>query len=250
MPNGRGEALFAEDFETGTLAAWSDGIDPTRHRIVTDPKSAQSGSRYLSVIYPAGKDGGWLTRFLPSGFDALYVSAYVRFPARWIGGTKLIALAGSRADDRWSAFGRAGVCPTGADFFNAMLVTEPRGPVRFYTYYPAMAREPDGTTCWGRFGDASETYVPPLTLSPDVWHRVELMVTLNTPGQRNASQRFWIDGVQRGAWSGFSFRDSPILRLNAVQLSFSVSGGASQTQELDMDNIEVRTDRPAGGPTP
>src|SRR5687767_4430432 len=67
-------AIFAEDFESGTMAAWQDGVDPIRHRIVTNPASAQSGSRYLAVTYPSGRDGGWLTRFLAAGFERLYVS--------------------------------------------------------------------------------------------------------------------------------------------------------------------------------
>ena len=77
------------------------------------------------------------------------MSYYVRFAANWRGGTKLIAFYGSRTDDQWSALGKAGICPNGTDFFAAMLVTERTGdpgPTRFYTYHPAMAREPDGVT--------------------------------------------------------------------------------------------------------
>src|SRR5947199_8576161 len=144
-PTGPGESsstadsIFSEDFESGTLAAWQDGVDTARHRIITDLAMAQSGSRYLAVTYPAGRDGGWLTRFFLPGYDSLYVSYYVRFPQNWQGPTKLVALYGSRIDDQWSAFGKAGLCPAGDDFFGAMLVTEPGGnpgPVRFYTYYP------------------------------------------------------------------------------------------------------------------
>src|SRR5260370_5350875 len=47
------DTVFAEDFESGTLAAWRDGVDPTRQRGVTDPTSAQAGSQYLAVDYPA-----------------------------------------------------------------------------------------------------------------------------------------------------------------------------------------------------
>ena len=236
--------LFAEDFESGTLSAWSDGVDPARLRVVTDPMFAQSGRRYLAVTYPAGRDGGWLTRFLSPGYDSLYVSYYIRFPPTWVGGTKLVALNGSRSDDQWSAFGKAGRCPDGTDFFSAFLVAEPRGPVRFYTYYPAMSREPDGVTCWGRYGDGSETYRLPYTLADDNWHRIEFLVMLGTPGEANARQVFLVDGVERGRWSGFSFRHSPILRLNSVQLSFSVSGGVPQTQQLSVDNLIVEA-----GPT-
>jgi len=92
-----------------------------------------------------------------------------------------------------------------------MLVTDlvgNPGPTRFYSYYPAMAREPDGVTCWGRYGDSTETYMPPLTLSLGVWHHIEFWVTLNMPGQHDGGQKFWIDGALRGSWSGVSFRDS------------------------------------------
>jgi hypothetical protein len=237
--------LFAEDFESGTLANWSDGVDRARFDVVTDAAAAQSGSRYLAVTYPAGSDGGWLTKFLMPGYEELYVSYHVRFPRTWVGGTKLVAIHGSRQDDRWSPFGKAGVCPTGGDFLTAMLVVEPPGAMRFYTYYPAMAREPDGVTCWGRFGDGQETYQPPLSVSPDGWHQIELLVSLNAPGHSNARQTFWVDGVERGTWSGFSFRDSPALRLNSVQLTFSVSGGVPLTQQLYVDNLVVRSERPA-----
>lgn len=238
--------LFADDFESGTLDAWQDGINPSFHRVVRG-SGAQSGSHYLAVSFPPGRDGGWLTRFFLPGDDSMYVSYYVRFPASWSGGTKLVAFYGSRTDDQWSGFGKAGLCPNGTDFFAAMLLAEETGnpgPVRFYTYYPAMRREPNGVTCWGRYGDGSESYMPPLTLSPDTWHRIEFFVRLNTPGQADGRQAFWIDGTQRGSWSGLSFRDTPMLRLNAVQLTFSVTGGVPQPQELHVDNLVVQNARP------
>jgi hypothetical protein len=237
--------VFAEDFESGTLAAWQDGVDPTRHRIVLGP--APSGSRYLAVTFPAGSDGGWLTRFFMPGYDSLHVSYYVRFPTDWHGGTKLIGLYGSRTDDQWSAFGKAGLCPKGADFFAAMLITDPNGnpgPARFYSYYPDMAREPDGVTCWGRHGNGSESYAAPLTLGGGAWHHIELRVHLNAPARTDASQTFWIDGIEQGRWSGFAFRNDAALRLNAVQLSFSVTGGVGRTQEMHVDNLVVRTTPP------
>ena len=247
---GANGSIFAEDFESGTLSAWQDGVDRSRQRIVTDPKQAQSGSHYLSVTYPTGRDGGWLTRFFMPGYDSMYVSFYVRFPPNWHGPTKLVALYGSRVDDQWSGFGKAGICPTGADFFTTMIITEPSGnpgPVRFYTYYPAMAREPDGVTCWGRYGDRSglTSYAPSLTLGRDVWHHLEFWVQLNKPGRADGRQVFWIDGTERGTWSDLSFRDNAALRLNAVQLSFSSGAvGVTETQELHVDNLLVRSAPP------
>ena len=242
------DTVFAEDFESGTLAAWTDGVDASRHHIVSDSTQAQSGRRFLQVTYVSGGDGGWLTHFFLPGYDSLYVSYYVRFPESWRGGTKLIALYGSRTDDQWSAMGKAGTCPTGTDFFATMLIAEVTGdpgPTRFYSYYPAMSREPDGVTCWGRYGDGAERYLPPLTLSRGVWHHVEFWVRLNSPGHENATQSFWLDGVLRGTWPGLSLRNSAKLRLNAVQLTFNrgISGGPT-AQTLDVDHVVIRTSRP------
>lgn len=251
---GTTDTVFAEDFESGTLAAWQDGVDPSRHRIITDALEggAHSGRRFLRVTYQAGGDGGWLTRFFLPGYDSLYVSVYVRFPSDWRGGTKLVALYGSRTDDQWSGMGKAGICPTGTDFFATMLIAEVSGdpgPTRFYSYYPAMAREPDGVTCWGRFGDGAERYAPPLTLSRGDWHHLEFWVKLNAPNHDNALQRFWIDDTLRGTWSGLSFRNSAALRLNSVQLTFNrgIAGGPT-TQTLDIDQLLVTTSLPSKYP--
>lgn len=237
--------LFADDFESGTLAAWQDGVDTARQHVVRDRSVARSGSAYLDVTYPAGRDGGWLTRFLMPGYDSLYVAYWVRFAAGWRGSTKLVALYGSRTDNQWSAMGQAGKCPSGSDFFETAVATDRSGdpgPLRFYTYYPGMARQPDGVTCFGSFGDSTTAYV---SLAPDtgVWHHVEFAVVLNAPGTCDGSQQFWLDGVRRGAWSGLCFRSSQVLALNAVQLSFS-NGGSPVTQHLYVDDVVVERSRP------
>ena len=86
---------------------------------------------------------------------AVFVRAYVFFPAGWVDQTKLLNVSGSRTDNAYSAMGKAGTCPTGTDFFNAMLVTPPNqnlGPTEFYTYYPGMGTP--GSVCWGSDGVA------------------------------------------------------------------------------------------------
>lgn len=243
------DTIFAENFESGSLAEWQDGVDPARHQVVTDPGRAHGGRRFLRVLYAAGGDGGWLTRFFLPGYDSLYVSYYVRLPEDWRGGTKLIALYGSRTDDRWSAMGKAGLCPTGTDFFATMVIAEVNGdpgPTRLYSYFPAMTREPDGVTCWGRFGDGAEQYAPLRALSRGEWHHVEFWVQLNVPGQENAEQRFWVDDTLRGTWKGISFRTTSDLRLNSVQLTFNrgIAGGPT-AQTLDVDDLVILPAIPA-----
>lgn len=244
------DTIFHDGFESGSLAEWDDGVDPDRHQIVSDPSFADDGSRYLEITYPPGETGGWLTRFFMPGYDSIYVSYSVRFSSGWEGNTKMLALYGSRTDDRWSAMGQAGNCPDGDDFFASMLVTEDGstgdpGPVRFYTYYPDMAREPDGSTCWGQYGDGTESYYSPTRIEPDTWHRVEFWVRLNEIGSSDAAQRFWLDGQLRGEWEGFVLRTSDVLRLNSVQIT--ANGQAPERRYMYLDDLLVATGVPNSG---
>lgn len=241
---GGGDTLFLEGFESGGLSVWDDGVDPERHRVVSGPGRVRTGAYALEITYPAGADGGWLTRFLPPGHDSLHVSLYVRFEPGWLGSTKLVALYGSPRDDPWSAFGRAGNCPTGTDFFATMVVTESGtgdpGRARFYTYYPGMRREPDGRTCWGRFGDDNAQYYPGGHLRPGEWHHIEFRVRLNAPGVRDGVQEYRVDGELVGIWSGLSLRTTSALQLNALQLTASAAG-VGVPRRLYIDDIVVTT---------
>jgi hypothetical protein len=241
--------IFGDDFESGTLSTWQDGVNPVKHRVITDASRAAGGSRYLEITYPGGGEGGWLTRFFMPGYDSLYVSYDVQFETDWTGGTKLLNIRGSRTDDQWSSFGQAGNCPDGSQWFATnvvMLADENPGPIRFYTYFPGMQREDDGVTCWGRFSGMGVTnYTGTSTISRGVWHRVEVFVKLNTPGQGNGVQRVWVDGQLRGEWSGLALRSTNMLKLNSITLEGSLMGPTqAATRRLLVDNVVVAQSRP------
>lgn len=242
------DTIFYDGFESGSLSLWQDGVNPAKHQVITDASTAHAGSKYLQITYPANDDGGWLTRFFMPGYDSLYVRYYVRFTPTWTGGTKLLLLRGSRTDNQWSSFGVAGQCPNGTDFFATNVVTEATGdpgPAMFYSYFPAMSREPDGVTCWGRFfGQGTTTYPDSSnTMSRGVWHLVEFWVKLNVPGNTDAVQRMWIDGVLKGEWTGLSFRTSSILQLNSLTLEASAYT-TSQVRTLLVDDVLVTNTKP------
>ena len=91
---------------------------------------------------------------------------------------------------------------------------------------------------------SSETYVPPLSLSRGVWHKIEYWVKLNTPGQYNATEKFWIDGVLRGVWSGFRYRTTSDLRPNSFLISASAATTAT-TRKTYIDDILILTATPS-----
>lgn len=236
------QQVFAEDFESGSFGVWQDRGNPERHAIISDPAFARSGSRYLQITVPAGSDGGWLNRFFMPGHDSIYISMWVRFDTNWQGGTKLMGFYGSRTDNQWSALGQAGRCPTGSDFFTALLVTSGAGnPGRaaYYTYHPDMPRT--GTTCWGDSGAGRALLPAAVPLEPGRWQRLEYWVKLNTPGQSNGHHRFWVDGQLQGDWSGLRFRTTSDLRLNVFQLA--PNAVAPQAQRMYVDDIIIGVPR-------
>lgn len=238
------DVIFHDDFESGSLGAWQDGVNPVKHRVVNDAARASGGSRYLEITYPAGGEGGWLTRFFMPGHDSLYVRYDVQFDEGWQGGTKLLNIRGSRTDDQWSSFGKAGQCPNGSEWFATNLVMLPQedpGPIRFYTYFPGMQPEGDGVTCWGRHsGLGVVNYTGTSTISRGAWHRVEFWIKLNTPGQSNGTQRVWVDGQLRGEWTGLALRHTNLLKLNSITLEGSLMGGTQVlTRRLMVDNVVV-----------
>lgn len=236
--------VFSDDFESGTLSKWQDGVNAAKHRVVRDASRAAAGSHYLEITYPSGGDGGWLTRFFMPGYDSLYVSYDVQFEASWTGGSKLLNLRGSRTDNQWSSFGQAGKCPDGSQWFATnvvMLPDESPGPIRFYTYFPGMQPQSDGVTCWGlHSGTGVTNYSAAPALSRGVWHRISVFVKLNTPGQSNGVQRVWVDGQLRGEWSGLTLRGTNLLKLNSITLEGSLMGAAqASTRRLLVDNVTV-----------
>jgi hypothetical protein len=238
--------IFCDDFESGNLSLWQDGFDPSLHRITSAPSNVYRGHGALEATYPAGSDGGWLTRWFMPGYTDVYARLYVKFESGWRCGqncTKIMALYGNRIDNRWSGFGKAGIRPTGTDFFISMLVTlnwyrppDP-GEVIFYAYFPEMARAPDGMF-WGNFFYQNDPREP---LQTARWYCLELELKANAPGLRDGLQRMWIDDVFKGEVPNMRWRDTTDVRINAFQLTFS--GSVPSTEHVWIDNVVVGTKR-------
>ncbi len=234
--------IFCEDFESGTLNSWPDGVTAALHHLRNDPESPLPGTQALRATYPPGADGGWLTRWFMPGYDHLFGRVYVKFERGWQCGdncTKIFAFYGNRVDDQWSGLGKAGLQPNGTDFFYAGLVTlnwyrkpDP-GEVIFYSYFPDMTQAGDGHY-WGNFFFQRD---PREALQPGRWYCLELEVQANQPGQRDGLQRMWIDGMPKGEVTGLRWRDTQDVRINAFQLTFS--GTVHQTQYVWIDNVVV-----------
>lgn len=239
--------IFCDDFEAGTFAQWQDGYQPALHTITSDPTKAYTGERALEVTYPEGGEGKWLARWFMPGYERAFTRLYIKFEEGYRCGdncTKILAFYGNRLDDQRSGFGKAGIRPTGMDFFFASLVTlnwerhpDP-GEVIFYSYYPDMKQAPDGMF-WGNFSFQEE---PREAIQTGRWYCLELELRANEPGRRDGYQRMWIDDKLKGEVTGIRWRDTTDVRINAVQLTFSASP-VPRTEHVWIDNVVVSTQR-------
>jgi hypothetical protein len=252
-PTTRVDTIFAENWESGSKAAWTDENSGSLHTILTDASAAHSGSRVLRVTFPAGTEPGYLQHWFMPGYDSVFVRFWFKLDPSWVGNTKLLDLAGNRIDDQWSAAGEGGRCPTGTDFFSTWLVMPTSNSndvpslLRMYTYYPGMPKQPDGVTCWGSYGlTDGATYATPPALTRGVWHKAELWVKLNAIGQANGAEKYWLDGQLVGNWPNMVLRKTTDLRLNRVMLGFSHAGAgpASVPRTLYIDDLVILKARP------
>ena len=239
--------IFCDDFERGTFDEWEDGYKPELHRITSDPSQAYAGSGALEVTYPEGGEGKWLARWFMPGYDHTFARMYIKFEEGYRCGqncTKILAFYGNRLDDRYSGFGKAGLRPTGTDFFFASLVTlnwqrqpDP-GEIIFYSYFPEMKAAPDGKY-WGNFSFQED---PREAIQGGRWYCLELEVKANQPGQRDGVQRVWINDEYKGEVTGMRWRDTDQVRINAFQLTFSASP-VPVTEHVWIDQVVVSTQR-------
>ncbi len=242
--------VFSDDFESGTFSNWNES-NSTVQQIINDPASAHSGNRFLRLTYGInGGDAAWLNKYFYQGFTQVYVRYYIRFSANFTGGTKMVGFHGAPIGNPTAGVGRAGICPNGSDSFAALVVNDfgDTYPTKMYTYWQDMWADSNGQ-CWGRYGPTPSTmwspYISPMpTMSKGVWHKIEYAVKMNSgPNVADGEQRFWVDGVKYGEWTGIRFGDPT--KINIGVLLISGSGSTAQIQNVDYDDLILTTDYPS-----
>ena len=219
------DVIFADDFEAGNIGErWDEtGNKDGKVLSLVEPGAAELGRRCLRVEAHLGNDtGGGLTKWFEPA-DTVFIRFYTKFhPAcdyvhHFV---TLRANRGLRGGDKWSGFGGAGVKPEGDERFSTAIEpwgdwgrNPPPGRWNFYSYWHEMEPSRDGKY-WG-----NSFAVPTAPVIPrDRWICVEFMLKVNTPGQPDGEQAFWIDGTLLGHWKGINWRKTDPLKANALTL--------------------------------
>lgn len=211
--------VFADGFESGKLDAWGDN----RGTIEVTTQDPYEGKRCVKFIGEQGQgEGAHIVKWFMPGYDEIAVKWAVKFADDFDQGVHmhLCAVGGNRTDNKYSSMGQAGKKPTGTDFFVTNLEPwsdwgrNPKpGQLMFYSYWPDMKKSPDGMY-WGN----NLLSNPPIMVPRGKWVVMSLWIKLNTPGQKNGEQAFWMDGKLGGHWKDMQFRTTEILRLNSLSL--------------------------------
>ncbi len=264
------EVVFADDFEgfeddtVATDAPDQKGMkwDSAWHtvRITRDPENVHSGRQAVEMKFVEPISHG-LDKEFEGGFDTLHVRYYMKYHMEFPGchhSGMLLWAAGpgvSLSSDTGASV--VGVHPDGRSHFTARLDASPwaefsdspPGRADIYTYHMDQGRR------WGDLFFPSGEVHPPenkallgedfvarpdFSAERDRWYCYELMLSANTPGQRDGRVAFWVDGKLSGDVSGLRYRSVPELKVNHASVgSYASRKGANKV--LWYDDVVVAT---------
>ena len=237
--------IFADGFESGDLSAW-DNVNTTRYAVTSDAQHVKTGGYALEGTIPAGDGWGEINKWFMPGYDEIFVRFDVMFEEGFQNlrgdgnGMHFASVSGNHVDNKWSSHGKAGIVPSGYDFFTTTVDPEHMYndpavyPFMFYSYFPDM------TCCYGNVFKQPE---PKTEIVPGTWHELIIHVDAGTPGMDDGSQQLWIDGELRIDVPGMRWRDTNDLRLNEFAI-VDYMPGSPATQHIWFDNVLVTTEFP------
>ncbi|MBZ0258437.1 hypothetical protein K8I31_20385, partial [bacterium] len=174
-----GAIIFSDDFESGALSKWDQAAK--QMEITGDPEHVLHGKYSAVAIAKEGEGtGGKLVQWFMPGYDKVYARWYCKFAEDFDQGNHMhfCHLLANRWDNKWSASGKAGIRPSGDDFFTTGL--EPwrdwgrnpaPGAMGFYTYHMDMPKDAKMDKYWGDMFKPEPKFV----LKRGQWYCMEMM---------------------------------------------------------------------------
>ncbi len=241
--------ILADDFESGNFDKWDrDGkIDPKKIAYTTDPKHVHGGKRAVVITAAVGEGtGSKLVKWFMPGYDKVHARWYCKFAEDFDQGNHMhfVHMLANKADNKWSAFGKAGLKPNGDDFFTTGLEPDrswgknpPPGEMFFYSYFPDMKIDPKMNKYWGNAFRPKKKFL----IERGRWYCMEMMVKANSDGKKDGEQAFWIDGKLIGHFKEMRWRTTDKLKLNCFWLLLYVHN-SKKVNKVYFDDVVISTD--------
>lgn len=254
------EWIWCDDFEDDASLE-ANYFDVTRNNGGLGVSTADSygGSHSLRFHYTQGQEGaGWMWRSFgrspvqqmsdPStDFQEVWYRFYIKMAPGWTGNPqKVTRTVGFYASD-WS------------EFFMAHFWQDQNPTANGTSIDPVSCTSGSNPVCVGYNDFAHMTWlgyrngVTAIYAPAEVgqWRCLEAHVKLNTAGQSNGVQEYWIDGVLQASRSDLNFRGSYTgYGINAIQLEGFWNGGAAATEDKYYDNFVISRQRVGCGAGP
>lgn len=125
----------------------------------------------------------------------------------FIKGGKLPGIAGGKGN-------AGGQVPTGRDGWSVRMMWDGKGRLVQYVYHPDQK---------GQYGDVLYFNVPG-PIERGVWHTVQTLVQLNTPGKHDGRIVTWLDGEKVLTKEKMRFRDVKRLKISRFQFALFFGG--------------------------
>lgn len=202
------QVLFFEDFEKDGSPLLSDG------RTIVAGASPVAGSRILASANVAGKHLPWDVHVPIAATETIFYRFYAKFDRGYeMGGG--VKGPGVSAQKEGRPGGKAGIKPRGDDRFSARVCFDAQARPYLYYYHMDMGQ-------WG--SNAKQNLGEPISMQPERWYCLEMMLVPNAPTARDGELKLWIDGELKVHAQGIRWRTTEALKINWVNHSAYFGG--------------------------
>lgn len=252
--------VFSDDFESyagvsGLTNRWSRVFNTANMRIATEPGNVYAGGKAVEFTVPQQNSEVVETviKTVSPGRDVLFLRYYGKLdPAvNWLGSSH----NGSTISGNYCCAG------VRADGYNQFFVsyeaargdtgTPIPGKLTVYVYHP------DQRDIWGDHfyptgvvspftatpGNFGPSFVPRPDVVPQLgrWYAYELMVKLNTPGQRDGRIAMWLDGRIVADFPNLRLRETTTLKIDQFSVDLHIKSNTASVARKWIDNVVAAT---------
>lgn len=200
---------------------WYDDNTPSKYAIVQDAGAPKSPANVGQQTYPAGMGGGGSPAVAEKGIGSkqtIYISYWVKLSSNFVG--------------------------HGSDVNKQIFVWTANQPAVYTTAQGSGSgclRPEVHTQGTGETKNYEPNLVANACFTRGVWHRWEIVMTLNTAGGANGKLDYWLDGVKLGSFSDVRY-NSGSGAWNLFQFSPTwggIGGSVPAAQYIWIDHLYI-----------
>ncbi len=255
------DVIFFDDFESYGAATeltkkWDNYFQQSQTKIVTTAANVKAGKQALEFALPQQNVelSNAVQKILTTELDVLYLRWYAKLEKNFDvtgsshngGGISGHYFQGNNATPGVPADGKNKFLIE-YECWRGQTSDKSPGALNVYIYHPEQRSNygdhffPTGVVLPnssqpGNFGSA---FVPRPDVTPDLdrWYAYEVMLKLNTPGQRDGRVTLWLDGQVVADFTNLRLRDIDTLKIDRFNVGLHAGSNPSGLTHKWVDNV-------------